>query len=265
MSVTTQSVIIKAGAAQQAARLTLKPFHFGELADEATALLASARGEADRIIAEARVEAENIRTVARDEGHAEGHAAGYAEGVAQGKSEALAEARETFNEQQKNLVASFERVIRSVDDERATWRASARQDLVDLAVAIARRVAHVVGERDRQVVLGNLDQAIEIVGNRSEVSLLVSPRDEEAARSFARSLTEMHDQWQEVRVKLDPEIAPGGCRVQWGTGAVDARLATQLDRIAAELGVRDDGAVSGSENESDFSDEKNDADGSEPA
>jgi len=102
-------------------------------------------------------------------------------------------------------------------------------------MAIARRVAWHVGREHREVVLANLEEAVKLVGARTDVTIAVNPLDAEAARAFAKSLIDMREQWQKVRIVDEPEISPGGCRVQWGSGSIDATLETQLDRIDAEL------------------------------
>ena len=152
-----------------------------------------------------------------------------------GHDAALAEARERFEKQQASLVESCQKVIADINAHRAHWQAAARQDLVDLALAIARRVVGCVGQRERQAVLANLDKAVQLAGVRSDVTIAVNPADTETARLFAESLVARRQEWTNIRVIDEPEVRPGGCRVQWGTGLVDAMLDTQLERIEAEL------------------------------
>jgi flagellar biosynthesis/type III secretory pathway protein FliH len=74
-----------------------------------------------------------------------------------------------------------------------------------------------------------------MVGVRSDVTIVVSPADAESARMFAHSLLELKEHWEHIRIVEEPEVSPGGCRVQWGSGSVDAALETQLDRIERDL------------------------------
>ena len=210
-------------------------FHMADLVTEAREVLTRAREEATRIIAEARAEGEVIRASAHDEGSRVGHAEGLEAGRRAGHEEALTAARETFDRQHGSLVASCREIIQSINDQRAAWEAEARRDLIDLAMAIARRVVYHVGERDRQVVAANLAEAIRLAGKRSEVRIAVHPIDAEAARTFADSLSASRDSYEHVEVCDDESLSPGGCRVQWDSGAVDAGLETQLDRIEREL------------------------------
>jgi flagellar assembly protein FliH len=100
---------------------------------------------------------------------------------------------------------------------------------------VARRVVRHVTERDREAVLANLEEAVRITGARSDVTVAVHPIDAETARIFARSLMKMSEEWKHVRIAEEPEVSPGGCRVQWNGGALDASIETQLERIEAAL------------------------------
>ncbi len=210
-------------------------FEVADLMAEAQKVVAAARAEAAGILDRARSQAEAIRQSAGEEGRRVGIQEGTRQGREAGRTEAFEAARREFAEQQKSLIESCQQTITDINANRAAWETSARQDLIDLAMAIARRVARCVGQRDREVVRANLEEAIQLAGARSDVTIMVSPADAEAARQFARSLVDMREQWGHIRVVEDPEVSPGGCRIQWGTGAVDARLETQLDRIETEL------------------------------
>ncbi|MHC4797866.1 MAG: FliH/SctL family protein, partial [Planctomycetota bacterium] len=198
-------------------------------------IIESARAQADSIICEAEERMESIRSSAHEEGYRIGHKEGLAEGRRDGNERAMAEATRKFDEQQAGLIESCKRLIAGIEADRDAWFTSARQDLIDLAMAIARRVVVHVGGHEREVILANLEEAIELTGARSQVTVMVNPADAESAKIFAQSLVDAQQQWKHVRVVEEGEILPGGCRIQWESGAVDATLETQLDRIAAEL------------------------------
>lgn len=213
----------------------LQPFRIDDVMREANQNIAAAKERAEAIVQEAQVQAVAIREAARREGREAGMQEGLRQGREQGRKEATEAAMREFASQHQSLITTVTGLIGSIERDRVHWNAAGRQDLIELAMAIARRVVEHVGECDREVVLANLEEAVRLVGARSDVTIAVSPKDAEAARLFARSLTEMQEQWQHVRIVEEPEVSPGGCRVQWGTGAVDATLETQLERIAAEL------------------------------
>ncbi|GMV96238.1 MAG: hypothetical protein AMXMBFR83_06060 [Phycisphaerae bacterium] len=234
--ITAESAGVSPGFAPRALQLN-------DVIEEARRALEQARQESARLVAETRArgraEIEALREAELRKAREEGYRAGYEQGVREGRetayTQALAEARQSFAEQQAGLVSACRGMLETIERDRADWLARARQDLIDLAMAIARRVARHVGQRDRDVVLANLEEAVRLVGARSEVTIAVNPADVEAARVFADSLLDLKEHWRNVHVVAESEIDPGGCRVQWSGGAVDATLETQLDRIAEDL------------------------------
>lgn len=227
--------IIKAGTPVPAARSGPRPMELTDVLMEARSVLDRARREAERMLVEARREAERLRDAARTEGREAGYAEGLGSGREAGRAEAFEAATRVFEEQHAAVVEACRECIAAIDGRREAWERSSREDLVELAMAIARRVAHHVGERERNVVLANLEMAARLVGTRSEVTVAVSPGDAETARTFGQGITDADGPWKHVRVIEDAGIRPGGCRIQWESGAVDATLETQLDRIEEEL------------------------------
>ncbi|UCD28304.1 MAG: hypothetical protein JSV03_14655 [Planctomycetota bacterium] len=219
-----KATVIKADRADAIGALGLQAFSYEDLMVEARRMVAAASNESVA-----------IKQAASQEGYRAGYEEGFAEGQIAGRDRALAEAAEKFKEQQSSLIGTCKQLIAGIDADRKAWYVSARRDLIDLAMAIARRVVLHVGQRERNAVLANLEEGIQLAGARSEVTIIVNPVDADAARLFADSLIEVSRQWEHVRVIAEPEVSPGGCRIQWGTGAVDATLETQLDRIHAEL------------------------------
>lgn len=233
------SGVIKAGTVGQTPNGGFRAFRLNDVMDEAKAFVANAHAEAERTLHKAEVRARQIEQEARREaderGHHEGYQRGFAQGLEAGQKQAYETAIEEFRAQQATLVESYRQTISAINADREAWLTSARQDMVELAMAIARRVTHHTGEEHREIVLANLEEAVRLVGARTDVTIAVNSKDEEAARAFAKTLVDMREQWQKIRIVEEPEIAPGGCRVQWGSGSIDATLETQLDRIESEL------------------------------
>ncbi|NLE61538.1 MAG: hypothetical protein GX616_24565 [Planctomycetes bacterium] len=234
-----RSTVIKAAEVLPLEGAVLKPFHLSDMMGEVKEALINAQAEAARIVRQAKAQEDAVRQAGYDIGYQAGLMKGMEEGREKGHAEAFAEAKEEFAATNRNLVSACERTIADIEDRRAAWQAAARQDLVDLAMAIARRVVRHVTENERRVVMENLEEAIRLAGERSDVTIKINPADAESARVFAESLADRQASCKLVKVIESPEISPGGCWVQWGSGAVDARIETQLDRIAAELGVRE--------------------------
>lgn len=233
------SGVIKAGSVGQTPNTGFRAFRLNDVMDEAKMFVAKAHAEAEDTLRQAELRARQIEEDARQSADARGYREGYDRGLAEGheagRREAFDAALEEFRNEQASLIESYRQTIAAINADREAWLTAARQDLIDLAMAIARRVTHHTGQEHREVVLANLEEAVRLVGARTDVTIAVNPKDEQAARAFAKTLIDMREQWQKIRVVEEAEIAPGGCRVQWGSGSIDAALETQLDRIEAEL------------------------------
>ncbi|HOW72271.1 MAG TPA: FliH/SctL family protein, partial [Phycisphaerae bacterium] len=214
-----QPTIIKARSAGPES-LGARAFVVNDVLREARGVLTAAQRNAAELCKQARAQVTEIREQARREGREAGFIAGREDGLQSGRDEAFALARREFGEQQRLLIAACEDLIGQIETGRALWLASARQDLVELAMAIARRVVHHVGQRERNVVLANLEEAVRLAGRRSEVTLVVHPADTAAAQAFADGLLGRKGQWKHVEIVEDPRMSPGGCRVHWDSGAV---------------------------------------------
>jgi len=232
-----ESTIIKAQS-KPTGRWGVGSFELSDLLAEAQQSLGDAKRRAASIIDQARRESE----ASSEEGYRRGYEAGFEQGLQAGRQagrdEAFEAARCEFSEQQQSLIAACEQMLSEINAARADWLASARQDLIELAIAIARRVVHAVGQREREVVLANLEEAIRLAGKHSEITIHINPQDAAVSCSFADSLIDLKGQREHVHVVEDPQVSPGGCRIQWSSGSVDATLETQLQRIESELGVK---------------------------
>ena len=235
--------MITSECAAQTGGLGLRTLQLNDIAVEARDILESARREAASLLSEIRARGEaEITARCKTEltkAHTEGYEAGFAEGLEAGRdagyAQALEEARRDYAEKHASLSASCASIISEINKDRDAWRQAARQDLIDLAITLANRVVHCIGQRDREVVLRNLEEVIRLVGARTDVVIAVHPTDAATARMFSQTLTDAREQWKHIQVIEEPEISPGGCRVRWGTGAADAQLETQFERIVTEL------------------------------
>lgn len=233
--------VIKASQAGDAhlhmERMVRGSFQLDDVLEEARRSVTEARREADTLLQSARREAETLRREAGEEGYRAGFAQGRSEGEQAGRREVFEAARREFADQQGALTAAWTAALEQIDANRAEWLAGARHDLIELAMAIADRVVHCIGQRERAAIEANLGEAIRLTGRRSEVTVQVNPADAAAARAFAEEAVRRQEALENVRVQDCEDLAPGGCRVVWGDGSVDASIDTQLERIANALGV----------------------------
>lgn len=215
-----------------------RPFNLNDIQAEAARLVSQARQEAQAILADARRQAVGLHEEARAAGRREGYAAGLEEGRAAGRQEALREAGQTFARTQGHLVQAMQAAIGEFEANKAALLLAARTEVLELAVAIARRVLKRACELPGVVGASAIQQAadvLELIGPRTDVVIRVNPADLEAMECFCAGLARDVQEKRHVRLTADDTVAPGGCLVTTPEGRVDASIETQLDRIAELL------------------------------
>ena len=113
--------------------------------------------------------------------------------------------------------------------------ADARMDVVKLALAIATRVTH--QEAAAEPARGGGGEWKSACGRwgRDGRLLHAHPTDVEALEAYLPDLLSSLKSIEEIHLQPDEAAGVGGCFLRFGSGEIDARLETQIARIADEL------------------------------
>lgn len=157
------------------------------------------------------------------------HQQRYEEGFQAGVAAKEAETREA--------VERMSQLHDAIEAQRAQILREADQLVVDLAVALARRVTGVQVTLDTKILLRAMRAALEELGGQGELVFKVHPEDLNIARKFAQRWTEKVGRDTALRVRPGDEVDRGGCLLEGEEANLDARLETQLE--ALQLALRD--------------------------
>lgn len=124
-------------------------------------------------------------------------------------------------------LASLTRVIDELAGMRKRLRAEAEQDVVRLALAIARRVLHREMATDPEAVLGLVKAASETLDAREIHRLRVSPPDASLLTQFRERLGFP----PRVEVVADAALEAGSAIFETARGSLDVSVNTQLAEI----------------------------------
>lgn len=155
---------------------------------------------------------------------AEARQAGFREGEAAGRGKASAELRPVLERLAQATV--------ELAKLRPRLREQAEEDLVRLAVAIARRVVRRELTVDPQTITGLVSAAMTQVAAEENVRLRVHPDHEAAVRAFLGATGA-----RPVHVIGDPSLACGSAIFETTRGNLDASAESQLAEI--ERGLTD--------------------------
>lgn len=151
----------------------------------------------------------------------------FAKGFAQGERAGL-EAAATRGD------AMLRRLTQTLDEMtglRAQMIRDTEQQMVSLALAVARRIIQREISLDRDLLIAIARVALDRLGESAKVSVRLNP-DDYAATGSARSA-----EWNgtQVSVAADPRVPRGGCRVESDFGAIDAGVDAQIEELAHAL------------------------------
>jgi flagellar assembly protein FliH len=206
-----------------------------DVEDQAKALLVRARKAAERLLVEAQREGEEIRKRAHVEGLADGRREGLARGTEEGQKAGRQQAIDEQRAQIAAAVAALTAAAESIEMSRNDLESAALQEVVELSIAIARRVTKRQGLLDPAVLTENLREAMRIVVHAGDVKVAIHPAQRQTLDAVLPALKLQFPKVSHVELVDDDTLSPGGCRVFAGGGQVDADLEVQLDRVVADL------------------------------
>jgi flagellar assembly protein FliH len=151
----------------------------------------------------------------------------FAKGFAQGERAGLEAAAKRGDAMLRRLTQTLEEMT----DLRARMIRETEQQMVTLALAVARRVIQREISLDRDLLIAIARVALDRLGDDAKISIRLNPDDHaatEAARTAAWTGTH-------VTVAADPRVPRGGCRIESDFGALDAGVDAQIQELAHAL------------------------------
>lgn len=213
----------------------LQAFSMRDVEAQAALLMARAKAKAEEMLNAAIAEGEKHKAEQAKLGMEEGRKVGYAQGVEEGRKAGHAEALKKASANLDPLIAGLQGSAERLEISRKKLEQETVIDVIELAVAIARRVTRTLGEVDPEVCKANVAEALKLAVNAQAVKVALHPSLVAAIRAEEDALKKQFPKLAKFEVVADAEIAPGGCRLVAGAGAVDADLDRQLDRVVADL------------------------------
>jgi Flagellar biosynthesis/type III secretory pathway protein len=163
------------------------------------------------------------------EGHAAGQQQGYQEGLAQGHEQGLIQAQQQqapLHARMQQLVSEFQHTLDAMDSVIASR-------LMQMALEAARQIIGQTTSVDSSALIKqiqNLLQQEPLFSGKPQ--LRVNPDDLPRVEAVLGATLSLHG-W---RLRGDPSLHPGGCKVSADEGDLDASVATrwqELCRLAA--------------------------------
>lgn len=171
------------------------------------------------VLQEAEYEAQQIK----EEAYAAGFAAGEQEGFTAGQQRV------------EGLLQQLGQALQVVGQLRGQIFTQSEHDLLELALAIAKKVLHDEGRVNRDTIVPLVRAGITRVSQRQEVRLKVHPNDLLFTISCKAHLLSVLDGVETILFEEDETVPPGTCIVETPMETVDMRWDEQLAEVATSL------------------------------
>lgn len=206
------------------------PIDFAQV--QANAILQDAREEAEAFRVKALGELEKELDELRERAKKEGYELGYAQGIAEGRLEAQRELDEKAAAQEKEISAFLKDAVRARDQ----LLEDSKQDLKELALAIAEKVIRVSLKSSGDILIRMIESATAKRRRCEWVQIYIADCDARASANTVPELAEALSRLSD-RVRIIPmaDDESGTCIIEMPDEIIDASAATQLNNIRTML------------------------------
>jgi len=174
------------------------------------------REQARGIVVRAQEKADLIEREAYEAGFAQGEKDGFEMGAKK-----LDKMLDLTEETLKGMVSYKSEFIKLYEKE-----------ILHLIFHIAEKVVRGKVKIDQTVVRETILEAFNLVVDRSEVTIRISPEEIEYVKEIRGEFLARIKDLKSITVESDPSVNPGGCLMETVFGHIDARLENQLEKIA---------------------------------
>jgi flagellar assembly protein FliH len=152
----------------------------------------------------------------------------FAKGFAQGEKAGA----EAAGKRGEVMLRRLTETLNELTTLRAQMIHQTEHQMVQLALAVARRVVHREISLDRDLLVAMARVALDRLGESAQVTVRLSPEDFEVIVA-----TRADQEWAgtNVTVVADPRVSRGGCRIESDLGVMDAGVDAQIQEIARAL------------------------------
>jgi flagellar assembly protein FliH len=155
----------------------------------------------------------------------------YQEGLAAGRQEGLAQGKREAEQVRANLHGAVEALL----VYRRKLLEDSRQDLFELAFALADRIVAARAEREQDIVLNTIFRCIGEILDKSKIKIRVNPAQAEFVKANLEQIKSQDESIAQVTVEADARVDVGGCLVETDSGSADGRLTSQLQMLHRQL------------------------------
>ncbi len=210
-------------------------FNYEDLKKRCEHYLESVREKTRQMLLQAQEEVNQIKKQAAEQGRKEGIERGLQEAQKQNDQAIQKKAQQLVQKKIQNLVPLLQEASQNLEHEKQACLSRWESQAIELVIAITEKLVHRSLKLSPEIVRDRLEEILKLTVGNSQLSIRVAEQDLESLEEFRETVIKTLSQQAHVNLTADPNLNSGDVFVTTEHGVIDARIETQLDRIAEEL------------------------------
>lgn len=186
---------------------------------ESQQIIENAKEQANMIINDAQNQANEVMETARSKGEEDGWEEGFSRG----------------EEEVNRLITRLNRILSSTIQKRNEVLEEAESQIVDIIIAIARKVVKTITETHKNIVIEQIQEAISKLKGRAEITIRINVEDLMMTTKHKKDFIQMVEGIENVKILEDNSVDKGGCIITTDFGSIDARISSQLSELEQKI------------------------------
>jgi flagellar assembly protein FliH len=155
----------------------------------------------------------------------------YVQGFTKGEKDGI----ESGKKKLEPVLKTFREALLELENVRKEIYLNAEKDIVQLILAITRKIVCHEVVTNKEVVFKIVKEAIKKVVDHEEIKIRVSPSDLQLLKDARAEFSSIADNLQGITFEEDESILHGGCVIETISGDIDARVEKQLEAVEDAL------------------------------
>jgi flagellar biosynthesis/type III secretory pathway protein FliH len=156
---------------------------------------------------------------------------GFNDGLEKGSVEGENAGFERASKKLEPLLDSLRAALSQLENIRTQTYRQIEKEVVELALAIARKVVCREIETDREIVLDVAREALARIEDPGKIKIKMNPVDLQFINETKYQLSDLIGHIDSVSLEAEDNIQSGGCIIESNLGEIDARIENQIKAV----------------------------------
>lgn len=161
----------------------------------------------------------------------------------QGRQLGQAEGHAACQAKMEHEITHLLKLAHQIGQVRLSGLEERQRDIVEIALAIARKILIKELAVDHEVLVRQVRQVLRLVSKRELVTIRVHPLDAQLLEPLKEQLQGQCDHEAQVAIESQDDIERGSCIVEQAGLLFDAQISRQLQTIGEEFGLQEVGTA----------------------